>query len=96
MERYKKFCECQREILKNNKENKESKNSILSYDSLKKEEEILREKRRVFEIKLKEEIKRFGNLYDNQLIDSIKKFSDFIKNSTNEELKILKDVEIRW
>ena len=89
LERYKKFCVYQKEILKFNKDNKELKSPSLPYDLLKREEELLREKRRQFETKLNEEIKRFGDLYDNKLIEIIRKYSEFLKNSTIEEIEIL-------
>ncbi len=94
MERFKQFCEFQKYILKNNKE---VKHSNLVYDSLnlKLEEDKLMKKRGVFEIKLNQEIERFGNLNDNKLFEIIKKFTEFIKNSNHEEMKIFMQTEIR-
>lgn len=95
LERYKKFCEFQKEILKFNKENKELKIQSIPHEFLKKEEEILRDKRRIFELKLNDEIKRFGSLYDKELIEILKKYAIFLKNSTNEEFEILNQFEFR-
>jgi len=87
---YKNFCEDHRIILKKNKEKKEDKNLNAIYNSLIDEEELLKQKKRTFDMKLNEEIKRFENNYNNKFLEIFKKYSEFLRNLASEEYDILK------
>jgi len=52
----------------------------------------LKEKRRIFDTKLNEEIKNFGKRYNDMIVIIFQRFSDFVRKLTNAEMQILNQI----
>lgn len=80
-------------VIKSNKEkkkilfNNERKSPIINIDLLKKEENLITEKKLEFEKNLFEEIKIFDNIYETKYLYFIHKFNDIVKITTKNEFE---------
>lgn len=67
--------------------NNEQKGSLINVDLLKKEENLITEKKLEFEKNLLEEIKFFDNIYETKYLYFIHKFNEIVKITTKNEFE---------